>query len=304
MSEEDAVELRDIEIFLTLAEELHFGRTAERLHVSPARISQAIKKQERSVGADLFERTSRTVKLTVVGEQLRNDLRPVYRSLHESVARARLAAQGKTDVLRVGTINSNAYELRAFWEAFRARFPQWGLRIRHNDWSGPFGPLRNGDIDALIVWLPVEEPDIAIGPVLFTEPKVLLMPVGHQLADRDSVSIEELGNYSTITRGLSVPDYWENEYLPFYTPSGRTVEKVVTIVNREDMLAAVSHDGVINTAAEHVARYSTRTRPDVVDLPIHDSPLLHWALVWRSDAENERIRALANVIRELGPMAL
>lgn len=67
------MELRDIEIFLTLAEELHFGRTAERLHVSPARISQAIKKQERAVGG-----------------QLRDDLLPVYRTLHESMSRARL----------------------------------------------------------------------------------------------------------------------------------------------------------------------------------------------------------------------
>ncbi|MEV7025032.1 LysR family transcriptional regulator [Kitasatospora sp. NPDC093558] len=51
------MELRDIEIFLTLAEELHFGRVAERLHVSPARVSQAIKAQERRIGAQLFERT-------------------------------------------------------------------------------------------------------------------------------------------------------------------------------------------------------------------------------------------------------
>jgi Bacterial regulatory helix-turn-helix protein, lysR family len=75
----EAMELRDIEIFLTLAQELHFGRTAERLHVSPARVSQAIKKQERLIGAELFTRTSRNVRLTPVGERLRADLAPVYR---------------------------------------------------------------------------------------------------------------------------------------------------------------------------------------------------------------------------------
>jgi len=75
------VELRDIEVFLTLAEELHFGRTAERLHVTPARVSQAIKKQERAIGAALFERTSRVVRLTPAGERLRDDLEPGYRRL-------------------------------------------------------------------------------------------------------------------------------------------------------------------------------------------------------------------------------
>lgn len=106
------MELRDIEIFLTLAEELHFGKTAERLHVSAARVSQAIKKQERSVGAALFERTSRNVRLTPVGEQLRKDLQPIYHGLLESMERARLAADGKTGVLRIGLISSNAFDLR------------------------------------------------------------------------------------------------------------------------------------------------------------------------------------------------
>jgi hypothetical protein len=72
------VELRDIEIFLVLAEELHFGRTAERLHVSRARVSQAIKKQERRIGAPLFDRTSRTVTLTPIGQRLRDDLQQAY----------------------------------------------------------------------------------------------------------------------------------------------------------------------------------------------------------------------------------
>ncbi|MBE1592110.1 LysR family transcriptional regulator [Nonomuraea angiospora] len=73
------VELRDIEIFLTLAEELHFSRTAERLHITQARVSQAIKKQERSIGAALFERSSRQVRLTPLGEQLHRDLSAGYR---------------------------------------------------------------------------------------------------------------------------------------------------------------------------------------------------------------------------------
>ena len=69
------MELRDIEIFLTLAEELHFTRTAERLHVTQARVSQAIKKQERRIGAALFERNNRQVALTPIGQQLFDDIR-------------------------------------------------------------------------------------------------------------------------------------------------------------------------------------------------------------------------------------
>ncbi|WP_344862064.1 LysR family transcriptional regulator, partial [Planomonospora alba] len=117
------MELRDIEIFLTLAEELHFGRTAERLHVTPARVSQAVKKQERRIGAALFERSNRAVALTPIGRQLFEDLRPMYRGLHESLERAMRAAGGKTEVLRLGMLSSNVQDFRPLLDGFHARHP-------------------------------------------------------------------------------------------------------------------------------------------------------------------------------------
>jgi DNA-binding transcriptional LysR family regulator len=96
------LELRDIEIFLALAEELHFGRTAERLHVSPARVSQAIKKQERLIGVELFVRTSRSVLLTPAGERLRDELAPGHRQIQAATTSAAAAARGIGGELRVG----------------------------------------------------------------------------------------------------------------------------------------------------------------------------------------------------------
>ncbi|MFD7319512.1 LysR family transcriptional regulator [Streptomyces sp. NPDC059875] len=163
---------------------MHFGRTAERLHVSPARVSQAIKKQERSIGAELFERTSRQVRLTPVGEQLRDDLLPVYQGLKASMDRARLTAQGKTDILRINLLVSNAHELRPFWDAFRSLNPTCGIRLRYNGFIDPFGPLRRGEADLLLAWLPVEDPDLTVGPVLFEEPRVAAVASDHRLAVR------------------------------------------------------------------------------------------------------------------------
>ncbi|MFI7108387.1 LysR family transcriptional regulator [Nonomuraea sp. NPDC050227] len=147
------MEPRDIEIFLTLAEEPHFGRTAARLHVSPARIGQAIQKQERQVGALLFERHSRTVRPSPVGQQLRDDQRPCR-------------------------------------DAFRDRHPRWKPRLQNSRFSDAFATLRRGDIDVLIAWLPIDEPDLTVGPVLFAEPRVLAVSAGHELTRRTSVSLE------------------------------------------------------------------------------------------------------------------
>ncbi|MFF0637513.1 LysR family transcriptional regulator [Nocardia sp. NPDC004151] len=293
------MEFRDIEIFLTLADELHFGRTAERLHVSPARISQAIKKQERTVGADLFTRTSRSVRLTLVGEQLRDDLRPVFRGLHESITRARLRAQGKTSVLRVGMMAMNAHDLRPFWEAFRSRNPQWGLRIQSNGFVDPFVPLRNGDIDALVWFLPVDEPDLTVGPVVYTEPKMLAVSTKNRLAEEKTVSLEVFGDFPALTVNGTLPEASEHEFIPFHTPKGRPVDKVISVQTADDIFTAVSQDEAIHGVAAYAARY--HARPDVVYIPIVDVAPLAWVLVWRSDSDDERLRALADVITELGP---
>ncbi|GAA3549071.1 LysR family transcriptional regulator [Nonomuraea rosea] len=297
---EGDVELRDIEVFLTLAEELHFGRTAERLRITHARVSQVIKQQERKIGADLFYRTSRSVRLTPIGEQLRDDLRPVYRELHESMRRATLAAQGKTGVLRIGMIPSFAHDLRPFWDAFRARHPQWGLQIRHNLFIEPFKPLRSGSIDALISWFPVEEPDLTAGPVIWTEPRALMVAADHELIERGSASLEALAHYGVCGPSITLPDYWEDTAVPFSTPKGRTVTRTMPITTWDEMATLIADRQVVQPVHWHAIRYNAR--PDIAYLPLRDARPISWGLVWRTDEETSAIRGLAQVFRDLGAL--
>jgi DNA-binding transcriptional LysR family regulator len=118
------VELRDIEIFLALAEELHFGRTAERLHVSQARVSQSIKQQERRIGGALFERTSRSVRLTPLGERLRDRLRTGYDEIMAGVEEAAASARGHAGTLNVGAFDTHHRQIAAVLDLFRQRHPQ------------------------------------------------------------------------------------------------------------------------------------------------------------------------------------
>ncbi|MFD7257082.1 LysR family transcriptional regulator [Streptomyces sp. NPDC059874] len=297
------MELRDIEIFLTLSEELHFGRTAERLHVSAARVSQAIKKQERSIGAELFERTSRQVQLTTVGRQLRNDLLPIYQGLKASMDRARLAAQGKTDILRINLLVSNAHELRPFWDAFRSLNPTCGIKLRYNGFVDPFGPLRRGETDLLLSWLPVEEPDLTVGPVLFEEPRVLAMASDHRLADRQSVSMEVFADHVVLGGESLQPDYWQDAFMPFYTPKGRVIERGdFDAKDLDDLYLIISSGEAIHSLASQASRF--HVRPDIAYRHIHDAPLLRWGLVWRSDNDNPMVRSFVRIARELGTMSL
>ncbi|WP_344056831.1 LysR family transcriptional regulator [Microbispora corallina] len=291
--------MRDIEIFLTLTEELHFGRAADRLHVSQARVSQAINQQERRLGGALFDRTNRRqIRLTPLGRQLRDDLRPVYAGLRDSLERAHLAARGKTARLRVGLIPGNAHDLRPYWETFRARHPQWELHIRHAPYNNPFAGLRADEIDVLIAWLPVEEPDLTVGPTLFRDPRVLAVAVDHELAARPSASLEMLADFRHTTS--DVPVYWGDSYLPTHTPGGHMIERGPRAINMDELLTLVSVGEVVNVLPAHSTRYWPR--PDIVWLPFRDFDPLHFGMVWRTDTETDLIRALAQTVRDLGPL--
>jgi DNA-binding transcriptional LysR family regulator len=100
------LERHEFDAFLTLSEELHFGRTAERLRVSTARVSQTIRKLERQVGSPLFIRTSRRVELTAVGRQLYDDLRPARNMIDTAMQRAIDAGRGFTGTLRAGFLTA------------------------------------------------------------------------------------------------------------------------------------------------------------------------------------------------------
>ncbi|WP_212822998.1 LysR family transcriptional regulator [Catellatospora sp. TT07R-123] len=291
------MEIRDIEIFLTLAEELHFGRTAQRLYVSQARISQAVKQQERRVGGELFDRANRRqIQLTPLGRQLYDDLRPVYAGLRAGLARAQLAARGIDHVLRVGLLPVNRYDMRRFWESFQADHPRWKLRFQFAPFVDPFAGLRAGEIDVLVAWLPVEEPDLTVGPVILSEPRVLAVAVGHELAPRSSIPLEAAADFQHPQ--VVSPDYWFDGYAPPHTRTGRVIERGPVVRNNDEVLTMVSVGEVVALYPAHVSRYLVR--PDLAYIPVRDLEELRYALVWRTESENEPIRALADTVRTLG----
>ncbi|MEH1093726.1 LysR family transcriptional regulator [Micromonospora sp. CPCC 205739] len=289
------MELRDIEIFLTLAEELNFTRTAERLHVTQARVSQAIKKQERRIGAALFERNNRHVTLTPIGQRLFDDIQPMYRGLHEGMDRARLAAGGKTGVLRVGSIAVNLDDFRRLFGAFAQDHPECEVQLRHVDFGDPFGRLRAGEIDIQIVWLPVKEPDLTVGPVIYTEPIVLAVGAAHPLASRESVCYEDLVD-QTVMGGVR-PDYWREALVPVRTPSGHLIRVGPSVSNFQEMIPILATGEAVSPVHAQAARYYAR--PDIAYVPIRDAPPARWGLIWRTGNETELIRSFARTAHHL-----
>ncbi|MFB7311050.1 LysR substrate-binding domain-containing protein [Streptomyces sp. NPDC056192] len=290
------MELRDIEIFLTLAEELHFGRTAERLHVTPSRVSHAIKKQERRIGAPLFERTSRTVRLTPAGEQLSLALRPAYRQLIDGIEEVSVSVRGSGGTLTLGTMGPQSWMIREIIEHFQTRHP--AVRLVHSELStvDPLTPLRSGEIDVAHVWLPVREPDITVGPITHTSPIVLFMAATHPYADRESVCLEDYGELTFLAHRSPIPAFMEEVFQPFRTPSGRPIARGPEVAEWDDMLKVVSAGQAVAATAAEAARFYPW--PNLVYIPVRDAAPCRWAFAWRTDDHNPLIRALAEAATE------
>ncbi|MGV9680982.1 LysR family transcriptional regulator [Nocardia sp. NPDC003482] len=287
------MELRDIEIFLTLATELHFGRTAERLHISPARVSQAIRKQERGIGGRLFERTTRTVRLTPLGEQLRRELSAGYRQIMAGVESVSAAARGLAGVLTLGTMGPHGAALADGIDLFRARHP--GVEIRHREIqpSGPLDALRAGEVDIALVWLPVREPDLTVGPVTHSSPVLLMVDAAHPFAARDAITREDLGD-CVVVAGGSIPAYMEEVLNPFHTPSGRPIGRGPRVDTLHELFNAVAAGRCVAAVSGEAADFYPW--PGLAFVPIRDAPPCRWALVWRTAAEGPLLRAFADAV--------
>ncbi|MFF7342084.1 LysR family transcriptional regulator [Streptomyces sp. NPDC008163] len=290
------MELRDIEIFLTLAQELHFGRTAERLHVTPARISQAIKRQERILGAELFKRTSHHVQLTPVGSRLRDDLTVGYRQIQEALATAAAAGQAITGELHIGFAGAWSGNLIvAAADDFRTRHPNCPIHMHESPMSDPLSPLRNGNRDLQLVELPIHEPDIVSGPVLFREPRVLAVPPGHPFAERDTVSVEDLADAPLITI-TEQPQYFLDHHYPHRTPRGRHIPRGPSTTTWQGVLALVGAGKGVSPASARAAHYYSR--PDIVYVPFRDAPPVEYGLFWSNTGNTPKVRAFVRAIVE------
>ncbi|MFE2727163.1 LysR family transcriptional regulator [Kitasatospora sp. NPDC059327] len=292
------MELRDIEIFLALAEELHFGRTAERLRISQARVSQAIKKQERRIGAALFDRTSRSVTLTPVGEVLRVELQQAYDLIHGGLARASEAALGVRGTLRLGVMGALGHEMRPLIDTFRTRYPDCDIDIVEVHFSDPFTLLRTGGTDLQLLWRPVHEPGLTVGPTVLTEGRVLAVATGSDLAGRASVSMEDLAGRTVLDPGPLVPDYWFEAMVPKATGSGHPVTRGRPARTFHELLALLAAGALVCPLNAHVRRYYTP--PGITFVPIHDAPATEWALIWPTAADNARLRAFVRTATEVG----
>jgi DNA-binding transcriptional LysR family regulator len=193
------MELRQIRSFLSVAETLHFGRTAELIHLSQPALSLQIRALEEEVGARLFERNRRKTTLTAAGLAFRDDAAAALSQLEGAIHRARLAANGKLGRLRIGFISTAGREIvPAIVRQFREFNPEVELSLRNIVTAEQVQMLEAGSLDIGFVRLPIGGHSALDVVTVHREPFVLIVPSSHKLAKRKAVRLRELADQDFV----------------------------------------------------------------------------------------------------------
>jgi DNA-binding transcriptional LysR family regulator len=297
----EIIELRELRVLVALAEELHFGRTADRLNLTQGRVSQSVRRLETVLGGPLVERTSRRVAMTTHGAALVERVRPLIAEIEATLQATHETIGAVVGTLRLGVVSPPTAGPRfvSIIRAFEDRYPACRLHVRDVAIRDALGPLRRGEVDALALRLPLDQDDLEIGPILAAEPRALAVARSHPLTARTSVSTEDLAEHR-VARLPGLPAELSDAIVPERTPSGAPIPRHPHAPESiTELVAMVARGEIVHPTSSSLLDYAGH--PEVVLVPIEDMPPSQTALVWRASSADVRIAALAAVIAEVVP---
>lgn len=200
------MELRHLRCFIAVAQELHFARAAERLHIEQSPLSRAIKELEYCLGVRLFERTTRSTRLTWAGQVFMEDVHRVFAALEQAKDNAKAAATGYHGTLRIALSDDiSPSRLAALLAQCRAEEPEVEIRLFQIPFLQQVKGLRSDLFDAGLA----QSADVGQGLIaeaVWVDPLVAALPPRHPLLIHKSIPLEELLRYPLV---LCHPEAWE-----------------------------------------------------------------------------------------------
>lgn len=202
--------LNHLKHFVVVAEELHFGRAAARLHMAQPPLSHQVRQLERELNVELFSRSHKKVSLTAAGEVFLARSRQLLLDLDESVLQAQRAHRGETGTLVVGTIQAGVSHLfTVILPTFRLRHPKVQLSVRTLSTAAQLTALHNGDIDMAVLRLPISDPRVEIRGVV-SDPLLVVLPTSHRLAGLAEIELAAIADEPQVIFPREfAPDYYD-----------------------------------------------------------------------------------------------
>jgi DNA-binding transcriptional LysR family regulator len=233
------MELRQLAAFVAVADELHFGRAAERLGVVQPTVSQLVRRLERELGVVLFERSSHRVTLTGAGSKLLPAARRTLSASDELAAAASAVVRGEQGELRIGTTEGIAANLNLLLGRFADERPNVGIRLQAIHTPAKLQALRDGDLDVAFVRAPIELSGLHIAE-LWSEPLQVVLPERHALAAHAAVSLAELASLPLLLGPRSTNPGVRDQLLALCRQSGLEPRLGPALGSVQEALATIS----------------------------------------------------------------
>lgn len=292
------MELRHLRCFVAVAEELHFSRAAQRLHIAQSAVSQQVRRLERELGVELLLRNKRRVRLTHVGRAFLEESRRTLEQADRAVDTARRAARGQVGQLAVGFFGPATYGvLPEILGTYRERFPDVELTLHEWTTSKQVEELRAGRIQVGFLRGPIRDEGLVVEHVLRGEPVVVALPEGHRLAARDTVQLEMLADEPFIMVPRDKEPTGHDEYVSICRPAGFS-PKVVQEAHHVHTAVALVASGVGVCLVP--ASVQNLRRPGAVYRPLGDpSAELDTDIVRQRHEPSPVLREFLDVVEEL-----
>jgi DNA-binding transcriptional LysR family regulator len=295
------MDIEQLRSFLAVADELHFGRAAERLHVAQPPLSRTIKRLERELGTRLFDRNTRSVRLTSSGQALMDPAQEVLDALRRAETAVRSADHGEVGTVRIAFAGVSTHRLVArLARVVRSQRPGIQLELSSQNFAQPaMKRLLAGETDLALGRWDVVPAEIS-AQVVMPDSLVLAVPDTHPLAGARRLSIGQL-----VSEGfVSLPPH-EGSVLPdrlrrLAHANGFVAEVVQVAPDTQTALALVSAEVGCHLTLASVAE--NVTDPHVVFIPLNEStPSLdvHLRAAWRRDDQNPALRAVLDELLTL-----
>jgi DNA-binding transcriptional LysR family regulator len=287
------VDLRKLRYFVAVAEELHFGRAAEALHIAQPVLSRQIKALEEELKVQLFARDKRATELTPAGRQLFADAGPLLANADAMRRRVARAARGPgtfTIGFMPGLIVTDAVR------AMQGRHPQLTVDVLRTNWDDQTEVIHDGRVDVSYVRLPVDQHGLQVQPLL-TEPRVAALPGDHRLAGKPAISIADLADEHLLQDPAAVPE-WRDIATELRTRHRRSPPVFRTVEEKLEHVAAGR--GVVVLPLSTADFY---TRPGVSYSHVSDIPPNHVCLAWDAARRSPLIQDFAAIAADHPPVA-
>ena len=291
------MELRQLRYFVTVAQELHFGRAAEQLQITQPALSKQIRVLETELEIQLFIRTKRTVKLTQAGEVFLVQAQQLLQQTEKAIKLAKRTALGEVGRLTIGfTVTATYTVLPELIGRFRVRYPQVEVQMLELCTEAQVAALNKGEIDLGFLHPPIDSRGLELYPIL-AEEFVAVLPKQHHLLSKQSLYLTDLAKESFILHSRSEGPFLYDSFLKLCRQAGFQPQIAKEVDSHQTRICFVAAGmGITFIPAGLQALVSQ----DLVCKPMEDLPIkLEFAAAWRSLAAMPVLQEFLMLLRTI-----